>query len=397
MKLTRIILAAATVFSLSCMTAGVVAARDLYDPEPSYHSVDLKGLFGGGSKDEKPVVKQTTHPVHDDATFEQLTTTHTVMPFERADLYFTMNLPKDWTADLLPEGKKDMTTRILGDIARFSSPMIGTKKLRVVVQAVNIDHEISVANWLKNYILTGGFAPDGDVIVKQENARRASIYFVSLEGGESFYNYITAQLSGNLMMLARFETPQSLREYAHFLQKKTIDSFALTYPKEGTIEEQKAFTMMDSVKLGIPASWEIVAPNFKDMNRLHVQFHNKSATGSIDGFIMLHAIRRHRATTLMKEVDELKKYFDTALDVDITDLVSSTTPEANNRFLFKRYEIYNVTSRRKSQSKQDVHLAILGDREWYIIMFLVTMREEDRLYPWARNVQSFQEIIKTIK
>ena len=396
MKLTRIILAAATVLSLSCITAGAVVARDMYDPEPSYHSVDLKSLFGGGSE-EKPVAKQARHPVHDEASFEELTTAHTVMPFERADLYFSMDLPKDWTADLLPEGKKDMTTRILGDIARFSSPMIGTKKLRVVVQAVNLEHEISVSNWLKNYILTGGFAPDGDVIFNKDNPRRASIHFVSLEGGESFYNYITAQLSGNIMMLALFQTPQSLRDYAKFLQRKTIDSFNLTYPKEGTIEEQKSFTMMDSIKMAIPASWEIVAPNFKDMNRLSVQFHNKSATGSIDGFIMMHAIRRHRATNLINEMDELKKYFDTALDVDITDLVSSTTPEANNRFIFKRYEVYNITSRRKSQSKQDVHLAILGDQEWYVVTFLVTMREEDRLYPWARNVQSFQEIIKTIK
>lgn len=396
MKLSRIILAAATVISLSCGAAGAVVAANLYDPQPSYHSVDLKSLFGGGST-EKPVQKQVLHPIHDDATFEQLATTHTVMPVERADLYFTLGLPKDWTADLLPEGKKDMTTRILGDIARFSSPMIGTKKLRVVVQAVHVEHEISTANWLKNYILTSGFAPDGDVIVKKDNPRSASIYFVSLEGGESFYNYITAQLSGNIMMLARFYTPQNLQEYAKYLQKKTIDSFTLTYPKEGPIEEQKAFTLMDSVKMALPASWEIVAPNFKDMNRLNVQFHNKSATGSIDGFVMMHAIRRHRATSLAKEMDELKKYFDTALNVDITELVSSSDIEANDRFMFKRYEVYNIVSRRKSQSKQDVHLAILGDREWYVIMFLVTMREEERLYSWARNVQSFQEIIQSIK
>lgn len=395
MKLRRIILAAATVFSLAAFTAGTVAARDMYDPKPSYHNVDLKDLFEGSGA--KATIKETKHPIHDDATFEQLTTMHTVMPFERADLYFTMNLPKDWIADLLPEGKKDITSRIIGDIAKFSSPMIGTKKLRIVVQAVNVEHEISVSNWLRNYILTSGFAPDGDVIFDKKTPRQASIYFVNLEGGESFYNYITAQLSGNIMMLARFQAPQNLREYTKYLQKKTIDSFALTYPKESSIEEQKVFTMMDAIKLSVPASWEMVAPNFKDMNRLSVQIHNKSSSGSIDGFIMVHAIRRHRATTLMKEMDELKGYFNTALDVDITELVNSTKPEAGDRFLFKRYEIYNIESRRKSQSKQEVHLAVLGDREWYILLFLVTMREEERLYSWARNVQSFQEIIKSIK
>lgn len=393
----KIILAAATLLTLAGIVAAPVLAGNLYKPAPSYHNVDLKSLFGGSSEDAKAALKENLHPINNDAAFTEMTTMHTVMPFERADLYFTMNLPKDWNTDLLPDGKKDVTTRIIGDIARFSSPMIGTKKLRVVVQAVNVEHEISVANWLKNYILTSGFAPDGDVIRDENAPRRASIYFVNIEGGDSFYNYVTAQLSGNIIVLARFQTPQSLKEYAKFLQKKTIDSFSLTYPKDGNIEDFKVYTMMDALKMSVPASWELVAPNFKDMNRLNVQLHNKSATGNIDGFIMVHAIRRHRATNLMNEMQELKKYFDTALDVEITEMTESHPAVANDRFIFKRYEVYQINSRRKSQSKQDVHLAVLGDREWYVILFLVTMREEERLYAWARNVQSFEEILKSIK
>jgi hypothetical protein len=62
-----------------------------------------------------------------------------------------------------------------------------------------------------------------------------------------------------------------------------------------------------------PVRWCVVSKS--QLNRLSVQIHNKSSSGSIDGFIMVHAIRRHRATTLMKEMDELKGYFNTALDV----------------------------------------------------------------------------------
>jgi len=44
-----------------------------------------------------------------------------------------------------------------------------------------------------------------------------------------------------------------------------------------------------------------------------------------------------------------------------------------------------------------VHLVALGDKEWYILIFMVTMREEERLYAWARNIKTLEEIVRSIK
>ncbi|MDP2206924.1 MAG: hypothetical protein Q8K65_11520, partial [Alphaproteobacteria bacterium] len=182
-----------------------------------------------------------------------------------------------------------------------------------------------------------------------------------------------------------------------FLQQKTVDSFSLTYPKQGTIEDQSVFTMMDAAKLNFPKSWEMVGQSFRDMNRLSLQLHNKSATGGIDGFIMINAVRRHRVTSLTKEIDELKKYLDTQMAITVTDMLSSEKSAAAERFIFNRYEIYSVESTRRAQSKQDLHLVVLGDKEWYIMIFMMTMREEERLYAWARNVKTLEEIVRSIK
>lgn len=395
---------AAALFSLTfaCAAAGTVMAGDLFTSKSSRNNAGYQpvsggigSLFGGGEKSKDAASNQ--HPVQDEKTFEELTTVHTVMPFQRADLYFTLNVPKDWTTELLPDGNKDINTSIIGDIARFSSPMIGIRRLRLSVQASHIDHEIAVPHWLRHYILMNGFAPEGEVIVDPKNPRRASIFFVSLEGGDSFYNYITAQLSGNIMMMTRFQSPQNLREYARYLQKTTVDSFSLTYPKTGPVEEQNVFTMMDAAKMSFPKSWEVAGQNFKDMNRLSIQLQNKSATGGIDGFIMIQAVRRHRLTSLTKEIGDLKKYFNDHMNLDIKDMISSDKSVAGERFIFNRYEVYNVESRRRGQSKQDVHLVVLGDKEWYIMIFLITMREEERLYAWARNVQTLEEIVRSIR
>lgn len=376
--------------------SGSVMAGDIFGVKKGERLAGIGSLFGDDKKaEEKKGPPQ--HPIHDEATFEQLTTVHTVMPFKRADLYFTMNLPKDWQTDMLPDDKATLSGRIIGDIARFSSPMIGTKRIRASVHGAYVEHEISAANWLRNYILTSGFAPEGEVIQDPKNPRRASIFFVNLDGGESFFNYITAQLSGNIMMMARVQVPQSLREYAKFLQKRTVDSFGLTYPKDGPIEPQRVLMMMDAAKMSLPESWETAAQNFKDMNRLSVQLHNKNAMGGIDGFIQILAVRRHRATSLMNEVEELKKLLDTQFSLDVSEMASSGKSVASERFLFNRYEVYNVESRRRNQSKQDLHLVALGDKEWYVFIFLLTMREQDRLYGWARNVQTLEEIVRSIR
>lgn len=382
--------------AFASLFAGSVMAGDIYGLKKGERMAGIGSLFGGDSKpQEKKGPPQ--HPIHDEQTFEQLTTVHTVMPFKRADLYFTMNLPKDWQTEMLPDDKATLSGRIIGDIARFSSPMIGTKRIRVSVQGSYIEHEISSANWLRNYILTSGFAPEGEIMIDEKNPRRASIFFVSLDNGESFYNYITAQISGNVMMMARAQVPQNLREYAKFLQKRLVDSFSLTYPKEGPIEPQRTFMMMDAAKMSLPQSWENVAQNFKDMNRLSVQLHNKNATGGVDGFIQMLGVRRNRGTNLMKEIDEVKKLLDTQFNLEVTEMESSGQSVAYDRFIFNRYEIYNVESRRIGQSKQDLHLVVLGDKEWYLILFLITMREQERLYAWARNVQTLEEIVRSIR
>ncbi|HCS22644.1 MAG TPA: hypothetical protein DIW20_02755 [Rhodospirillaceae bacterium] len=382
--------------AFASLFAGSVMAGDIYGMKKSERIAGIGSLFGGDSKQpEKKGPPQ--HPIHDEQTFEQLTTVHTVMPFKRADLYFTMNLPRDWQTDMLPDDKATLSGRIIGDIARFSSPMIGTKRIRASVHGAYIEHEISASNWLRNYILSSGFAPEGDIITDEKNPRRASIFFVNLDNGESFYNYITAQISGNVMMMARVQVPQNLREYAKFLQKRLVDSFSLTYPKEGPIEPQRTFMMMDAAKMSLPESWENVAQNFKDMNRLSVQLHNKNATGGVDGFIQMLGVRRNRGTNLMKEIDEIKKLLDTQFNLEVTEMESSEQSVAYDRFIFNRYEVYNIESRRIGQSKQDLHLVVLGDKEWYLIIFLITMREQERLYAWARNVQTLEEIVRSIR
>jgi hypothetical protein len=39
----------------------------------------------------------------------------------------------------------------------------------------------------------------------------------------------------------------------------------------------------------------------------------------------------------------------------------------------------------------------MGDKEWYVFAYLFTPKEATNLYQWARNTQTFQEILKSVK
>ena len=60
-------------------------------------------------------------------------------------------------------------------------------------------------------------------------------------------------------------------------------------------------------------------------------------------------------------------------------------------------EIYEVKNKQRGEVPQKLHLTVLGDKEWYIITFLLSPREDDNLYNWSRNVASFEAILQSIK
>lgn len=356
----------------------------------------LDGIFGDKKQAEQ---KKPEHPIHDDETFndDNLMETLEIVPYQKIQLGFSMRVPKDWTEteDYTQKTESEFNQKLLGNISRFDSPRISTYQPRLIVQALEIPHEISAQHWLRHHILVSGYTPVGDIVGK--DPRDASGHYIYLENGTSMYTYVRAVINKNTILLSKFEIPSALKDYMSYIQHKVIDSFTLTYPEDGSIEDLKSFTLVDSIKLGFPSSWLVSDPDFRDMNRLIVSLKNKSESGSLQGFVHIMAVRRNRNTTLQQEIDNLKIYFQDTMKLKFLKLETSGRSAAYDRFIFNRYETYEVKNKQRGEVNQKLHLAVLGDKEWYIIMFLLSPREDDNLYSWARNVASFESMLQSIK
>lgn len=337
------------------------------------------------------------YDIHDDATFAEKTIPYTTVPMGDNDLALSINVPKDWESDSASDSvTQTLDNKILHNITRFKSPMIGVVRATIALQALKLEHEITAKSWLRNYVITNGYAPQGDIISEDRNT--AAVYFVWTNDGAASYTYMRVRINAGKIIVARFDAPIHLQEFLAYLQKKVPESMTLTYPKETPVETQKPFALVDSIKFSYPISWQILSSDFRDMNRLSVQLQNVGIRNKIDGYISFVGIRRTRSASLRAEIENMRTYFNEAFKLDILSLTGSEdVPLTTERFIFKRHEIYTVQNQDTKRLPQELHFVVLGDKDWYIFGFLITPLEKDNLYTWARNTETFNTILRSIR
>lgn len=354
----------------------------------------MQDIFGGKAAAPEAAAKKV-YAIHDDQTYAEGTQPFSLVPLNDNDLAFKVDVPKEWTNDNVTDTlTQELDNKILYNITRFRSPMIGVNRANFSIQALKLEHEITAKHWLQNYIISNGYAPQGEII--SEDRHTAALGFVWTSDGAASYGYMRVRINGGKIIVARFDAPVSLKDYLSFIQQKLPDSLTLTYPVDEPVETQKAFALVDSIKFGYPLSWTILGSDFRDMNRLTVQLQNVSSR-KIDGFISFVAVRRTRSASLRTELENMRNYFKNSFKLEIAGMKSSEDIETSNRFIFNRYEVYNVQNEDKKRLPQELHFAVLGDKEWYIFAFMITPTEEDNLYTWARNTESFHVVVRSVK
>ena len=316
--------------------------------------------------------------------------------FEKeAGLWVTKELLRQYSKNISQKKTViDLNQRFFGETILSKSPIINASQAIVSIQFIFLEREISAKNWMKNYANMNNYSNEK---INAVNSKRANAYFTFMNNGQIINSYATMQINRNVAIMIQLRLPMSLKEPMKFLQKSVVDSFTLIMPTDEPVEKQKAFSLNDAMKFDYPESWHIYYPNLKNNNDMSVQIHSVTKTGKVEGLIRFIAVRRNSDTKLNDQVIKLKKYFDEFLMIDIKSLVSSDTAPVYDRFLFSRYEVYKAVTRKKDDTEKEIRFALLGDREWYIFIFLLAPAEKEDLPSWSRGVHTFDLILKNLR
>jgi hypothetical protein len=347
------------------------------------------------NRDKAPQQAQQFY-IHDEESFKANTKSYHEIPFNDPKFEFDIQLPKDWTTERLTKGDALAPNQAIPEnITRYKSPMIGTAQAFVTIQAMHLDREISAENWLKNYALTNSYSIQEKIT--SLGSKRAGVAYISTFETTSSYTYTVVQINGSALMLARFEIPLWLKDTLSFMQKRTIDSFRMLLTTDAPVEAQKPFALGDAAGFSYPESWMLRYSELDNPNNLSAQIYNETSAKKISGLISFMAIRRSPSTSLEGEIKNLKNYFETSVDIKFKKMLSSDKAPASSRFLFSRYETYLTGSIKGNTADRELRLAALGDKDWYIFVFLLTPPEADNLYTWASNVATFDLIVRSLR
>lgn len=381
-------------FNLIVGGAGVLAALVVV-----FGVLDVKlpslPSFSFGKKEVAREVPK--HPIHDEQTFASLTQNYHVEPPKAPSLTFDISLPKEWTVEnVSTDGVDAFSKQIIGEVARLRSPYIGVHRPEVLVQTTILKHDIEAATWLKNYILTNSYIPQGDVTAI--DLIRANGAFTYIKEGTVMLVQAAVQFNGREAVLARFEMPLALQEPMGFLQKRSIESFKLTAAEEKTVEEQRSFTLAELLKFSYPASWEIAPPNLRDIDRLSVQLFSRNIAGAFQGYIQIFLVRRKADLTLEKEAARLRDYVINGIKVNIDTMTDMRPLPALERFSFNRIETYNVSSTANTAAApQELRLVSLGNAESYVFIVMLSPQASTDLYNWGRNKRALDLIAASLQ
>lgn len=387
---------------LAAKVAHALQAVPDTDQVPSYaQNVFLDFLFGGDDKKKKKKKQIASYYINSDEKFtEENTQVVNVRPFNSSTLEFFITLPRNWeSADLtrnMPMSNAATEQRAIADVASIKSEMIGVHRIQVSIQTQPVKQEMSAENWLKHYIFTNGHAIEGQV--EGRGPREAAAYFNSMLGQTNVFTYVVVRITGNVAMLTRADVPLQIKKQTKYIQKKVVDSLRFAYPREDGVEAYKAFALVDALRFEYPVSWTQVNPDFKDLSRLSIQLISNDKNGAVNGFIRIFAIRRLTSTSLKQEMETLNKHFSEYMNIDIKKMLDSSEIErVNPRFKFSRLETYTASYQKEGMQDPEVRLAVAGDKSWYIIIYLVSPKEENNLYDWAHNVRSLEVITETMR
>jgi hypothetical protein len=336
---------------------------------------------------------ETPHYDMPQAEFEEKTNAVELMPFGDKFLAHEMRVPKDWKKIEL-EISAGSANRLLGDAVKYVGPTLLDAPSYFVLQAANIEYDITIRNWFINHVLTNGYVLQ---TMKQVSDRSIEAIYVMVERDISYLVRVLAQINGSRVVMAKYFLPEAKWEQEKALQSMVINSFKFTNPEPPIGEDLETYAFLDLIRFDYPKSWRLEAPNIFSVDAMDAKIVNSVDGKVLNGEVRIFVVSTEMDTTLADEIQKVQKTLESR-NFAVGEMIPlDETYKFQDHFTFTRVESYKVVNKVPNMIEHEYWIGIMVEDRYFYIVTLLTPSRNAEFYTWARNIEAFRKVLETMR
>lgn len=333
-----------------------------------------------------------------EAEFEEKTKIIDFKSEDDENLAFSVRLPSDWeevsSVSEISSENINLGQKVLGVIARYSSPPSATEKRSIFsVEAMELTYEIGARNWFINYVLLNGLSLEG---LTEVNKRELEAIYVVVEKDTSYIVRARAFINGSRMVVARYYVPQEKHADEKVMQAQIIKSFKLKNLNESTIEKLKTHAFLTQSYFDYPPSWEIYAPKILSIENMRATLYNNVLKKHLDGQIDIKLYNKLSVPNRSDVIKNFRQDF-SIQKYEVGDFIESPEMEYHSDISYGTTQAYELNPTADNMIKYELWVSVLEGKDYYYLVYLMTPSREEEFYKWARNIESYKLIVKSIR
>lgn len=317
------------------------------------------------------------------------------MPFGDKYLAYKVRLPKGWTkrpSDVTTNA--DISKKLLGEIARYYGPNAPDARSYLVIQAAELDYEITAKNWFMNYILSRGYTLQGMTTVSD---KRIEALYVLLDKDQSYVVRTVGEVNGSRMILTMYFVPEARWQAEKVLQANAMKTFQFDSPEKVRVEQTRTYAFLDLLRFDYPASWRLLAPNIYSIEAMDAKIVNASDDSILNGEVDVHVVSTELDTTLAEEVKNVQKSLETK-GLVIGKLIEQPQDyKIHDHVYFSRIEVYMANDPNKELVDYEYWIGVLMEDRYFYIVTMLTPARSTEFYVWARNTEAFKMLVQSLR
>jgi hypothetical protein len=335
-------------------------------------------------------------------SFEAQTKLYEVSPGDDEFLNYSLRLPKDWTLfKELSNDQYSISNRLLGEVARYYSPPSMHERSYFSVRAHALDHQMTAEQWFFQYLFAQGYTLEG---VNVQGNNRLEALYVLLEKDVSYIVRAVVQVNGKRVVFAQYYLPTSNWDAEKAMQASVVQSFALTNPDTGLVEDMDEYAFLDVAKIKYPVSWKLSADTLRSVDHMTAELLNISKKDTryyyqkqLQGRVQVNLVSNFVAGSLEEEIE---KYKTSVLDDGFSLSEAIDEPEDftfSDEIEFADVKVYDALDSNNSVLDYELWMTVMAANNYYYFLTLLTPSRDADYEMWSRNTAAFKIINRFVE